>query len=135
MELVERMKPKSNSCYFFAHFCKDNMFSFYKTFVENKSRFQFYGKSERKHVKYFLKNAQFTTKVSSKKNINWTKKSFDKVWSKLFGVTHLTILGLKIEIQTTKNFKHIFYIVVFILTFWNTINYLGGHEILKNLTF
>ena len=114
---------------------EDNLLAFYLVFVEIKSRFQFYGKSERKHVKYFLKNAQFTTKVSSKKNINWTKKSFDKVWSKLFGVTHLTILGLKIEIQTTRNFKHIFYIVVFILTFWNTINYLGGHEILKNLTF
>ena len=43
----------------FTHFCEDNLFSFYKTFVEHKSRFQFYGKSERKHVKYFFLNAQF----------------------------------------------------------------------------
>ena len=34
---------------------EDNLLAFYLVFVEIKSRFQFYGKSERKHVKYFLK--------------------------------------------------------------------------------
>ena len=52
-------KVMSEILYFLTHFCEDNLFSFYKTFVEHKSRFQFYGKSERKHVKYFFLNAQF----------------------------------------------------------------------------
>ena len=50
---------------------EDNLLAFYLVFVEIKSRFQFYGKSERKHVKYFLKmhTLQKETLLSRKKLI------------------------------------------------------------------
>ena len=55
---------------------EDNLLAFYLVFVEIKSRFQFYGKSERKHVKYFLKmhTLQKETLLSRKKLIE--PKSF-----------------------------------------------------------
>ena len=47
---------------------EDNLLAFYLVFVEIKSRFQFYGKSERKHVKYFFLNAPF--RKSSLENLD-----------------------------------------------------------------
>ena len=56
------MKPKNSTLLKIFDFLlysptsnEDNLLAFYLVFVEIKSRFQFYGKSERKHVKYFLK--------------------------------------------------------------------------------
>ena len=66
---------------------EDNLLAFYLVFVEIKSRFQFYGKSERKHVKYFLKmhnSEKFSSGnqklIGKKMYVNF---SFDKVWSNL----------------------------------------------------
>ena len=44
-----------NSLHHLTNTNENNLVAFYLVFVEIKSRFQFYGKSERKHVKYFLK--------------------------------------------------------------------------------
>lgn len=53
---------------------EDNLLAFYLVFVEIKSRFQFYGKSERKHVKYFLKMHTLQKEtLFSRKKINWTQ--------------------------------------------------------------
>ena len=69
---------------------ENNLVAFYLVFVEFFSRFQFYGKSERKHVKYFLKctiykNCAEKVLIEQKNLFKFSDQSLEPFGSDQFG--------------------------------------------------